>query len=87
MKKVKIKRITYYAPCTGETYYGATEYDARLTDDNILGAFHEVGKTQWMGETLWLLQNGVPTYRLNVECFYQCTKSWLDLLIDAVSRI
>lgn len=84
MKRTTVKRLTYYAPHTGEIMYGAEEYDARLTDDNILGAIHEVGKTAWMGETLWLLVDGAPTYRIDVERFYQYTKSWFDLLIDAV---
>lgn len=87
MKKTMIKRLTYYVPQTGETMYGAEEYDARLTDDNILCFIHEVGKTTWMGDTLWLLRDGVPTYRINVESFYQYTKSWFDLLLDAVRRI
>ena len=87
MKKVIIKRLTYYAPHTGEIMYGAEEYDAHLTDDNILGAIHETGKTAWMGETLWLLVDGAPTYRIDVEKFYQYTKSWFDLLLDAVRRI
>ena len=85
MKRVTIKRLVYVGP-QGETMYGAEEYDARLTNDNILGAIHEVGKTAWMGETLWLLVDGAPTYRIDVEKFYQYTKSWFDLLIDAVRR-
>ena len=87
MKRITIKRLIYYAPHTGETMYGAEEYDAHLTDDNILCFIHEVGKTAWMGDTLWLLRDGVPAYRINVECFYQYTKSWFDLLLDAVRRI
>lgn len=87
MKRTTVKRLTYYAPHTGETMYGAEEYDARLTDDNILGAIHEIGKTAWMGGTLWLLVDGAPAYRIDVEKFYQYTKSWFDLLIDAVRRI
>ena len=85
MKRVTIKRLVYVGP-QGETLFGAEEYDAHLTDDNILGAIHEVGKTAWMGETLWLLVDGAPTYRIDVEKFYQYTKSWFDLLIDAVRR-
>ena len=86
MKRTTIKRLTYYAPHTGETMYGAEEYDVHLSDDNILGAIHEVGKTAWIDETLWLLVENEPTYRINVERFYQYTKSWFDLLIDAVRR-
>lgn len=87
MRKTQIKRLAYYAPHTGEVIYGAEEYNAHLTDDNILGAIHEVGKTAWMGETLWLLVEGAPTYRITVERFFQYTKSWYDLLLDAVRRI
>ena len=87
MKKIKIKRLAYYAPHTNEIMYGATEYDSHLSDDNILFSIHEVGKTVWMGETLWLLQDGAPTYRIDVEPFYQYTKSWYDLLFDMIRRI
>ena len=86
MKKTIIKRLTYYAPHTGETMYGAEEYDAHLSDANILGAIHEVDKTTWIGEKLWLLVEDEPTYRIDVERFYQYTKSWFDLLIDTVRR-
>lgn len=85
MKRTEIKRLVYVGP-QGDILYGAEEYDVRLTDNNILGAIHEVGKTAWMGETLWLLVDGAPTYRIDVEKFYQYTKSWFDLLIDAVRR-
>ena len=87
MKKVIVKRLVYYIPATDETFYGGEEYDGHLTDENILGAIHEVGKTAWMGETLWLLVDDAPTYRIDVEKFYQYTKSWFDLLLDAVRRI
>jgi len=86
MKRITIKRLVYVGP-QGETLFGAEEYDANLSDDNILGLIHEVGKTAWMGETLWLLCDGAPTYRIDVERFYQYTKSWFDLLLDAVRRI
>jgi hypothetical protein len=87
MKKILIKRLVYTCGRTGEEFIGATEYNGKLSDDNILGAIHEVGKTQWIGESLWLMRNGVPFCRITVEAFPQYTKSWLDLLIDAVRRI
>ena len=86
MKKVIIKRLAYTMGY-GDVKYGSVEYDGSLSDENILGAVHEVGKTAWMGETLWLLVEGAPTYRIDVEKFYQYTKSWFDLLLDAVRRI
>ena len=87
MKKTLIKRLVYTSAYTGEEFIGATEYDGQLSNSNILGSIHEVGKTVWMGENLWLLIEGTPTYRINVEHFYQYTKSWFDYLIDAVRRI
>lgn len=53
MKRIKVKRLLYRSLLTGETYLGATEYDGNLTDDNILGAIHEVGKTEWR-PTNWI---------------------------------
>ena len=87
MKKTMIKRLVYTSGNTGEEFIGANEYDGHLTDANILDSIHEVGKTAWMGDILWLLRDDVPTYRISVECFYQYTKSWFDLLLDAVRRI
>ena len=86
MKRVTIKRLVYVGP-QGETHFGAEEFDAHLSDDNILGLIHAIGKTVWIGENLWLLCNGAPTYRISVERFYQYTKSWFDLLLDAIRRI
>lgn len=87
MKRITIKRLIYTCGDTGEEFIGANEYDGHLTDANILDSIHEVGKTAWVGDILWLLHDGVPTYRINVECFCQYTKSWFDLLLDAVRRI
>lgn len=87
MKKTIIKRIMYYSPASGETFYGATEYDGALSDDNILGSFHEVGKTAWVGDTLWVIRGNDLVYRLSVEEFVQYTKNKLDLFLDAVRRI
>ena len=87
MKKVIVKRIVYSSPASGETFYGATEYDGNLTDENILGAFHEVGKTAWVNGALWVIRDNDLVYRITVEEFPQYTKSWYDLLLDAIRRI
>ena len=87
MKKRKIKRIVYYAPASGDTFYGATEYDGDLDDYNILGAFHEVGKTAWVGDTLWVIRDNELVYRLSVEESAQYTKTWWDYFVDAIRRL
>ena len=87
MKKVIVKRIVYSSPASGETFYGATEYDGHLTDENILGAFHEVGKTACVNGALWVIRGDDLVYRITVEEFPQYTKSWYDLLLDAIRRI
>ena len=87
MKKILIKRLVYTCGRTGEELIGANEYDGHLTDANILSSIHEVGKTAWIGQALWLLRNGVPTYRITVFPFYQYQKRWYELLLDAVRRI
>ena len=87
MKKVIVKRLVYHSLASGEIFYGATEYDGNLTDENILGAFHEVGKTAWVNGALWLIRGEDLLYRITVEEFPQYTKSWYDLLLDAIRRI
>ena len=52
MKKILIKRLVYTCGRTGEELIGANEYDGHLTDANILGSIHEVGKTAWIGQAL-----------------------------------
>ena len=86
MKKTYIKHLIY-TNGNGETVIGATEYNADLSDANILGAVHEVGKTQWIGKSLWLMKQGVPVYKITVETFTQYQKNWVDSLIDALRRI
>ena len=86
MKCTIVKRLVY-SMGYGDVKYGAVEYDGSLSDDNILGSVHEVGKTQWIGSDLWLMSGGVPLYKITVEAFPQYTKSWFDLLLDAVRRI
>ena len=87
MKKIIVKRLMYTSGRTGEEHIGAIEYDGNLSDNNILCSVHEVGKTAWIGNALWLLRNGVPTYRITVLPFTQYQKSWYDLLLDAIRRI
>lgn len=86
MKKIKVKRLIY-DNCRGERAIGAVEYDGHLTDDNILGSIHEIGKTVWIGNSLWLLRFGVPTYQITVGTFYQLQKRWYELVLDALRRI
>ena len=86
MKKIQIKRLVSI-DCYGEEYIGGIEYDGALTDHNILGSIHEVGKTTWIGNTLWLLCDGVPAYRITVQPFTQYQKRWYELLLDVVRRI
>lgn len=87
MKKTIIKRLVYHSPASGEVFYGGEEYDGHLTDENILGAIHEVGKTAWYGDSLWTVRGNNLVYRITVEEFIQYTKSKLDLLLDAIRRI
>ena len=86
MKKVIVKRLAYTMGY-GDVKYGSVEYDGSLSDENILGAVHEVGKTQWIGSSLWLMRGNVPLYKITVETFPQYTKSWYDYLFDAIRRI
>jgi hypothetical protein len=87
MKKTVIKRLVYHSPASGEVFYGGEEYDGCLTDENILGAIHEVGKTVWYRDSLWTVRGNDLVYRITVEQFVQYTKSTLDLLLDAIRRI
>ena len=86
MKQIKIKRLIY-TDGQGNTLIGGHEYDGALDDFNILGAVHEIGKTTWIGNSLWALRAGVPAYRITVETFYQYQKRWYELVLDAVRRI
>ena len=86
MKKIVVKRLIF-TDGMGTECIGSVEFDGRLTDDNILSAFHEVGRTAWIGESLWTLHAGVPRYRVSVGIFYQYQKRWYELVLDAVRRI
>lgn len=86
MKKIIVKRLVY-SDGQGNTIIGAEEYNSALDDFNILGAVHELGKTKWIGNSLWALHAGIPAYRITVETFYQYQKRWYELVLDAVRRI
>ena len=87
MKKIIVKCLIYHSPITGENLIGAEEYDGQLTDENILGAIHETGKTIWLGPDLWTLQNGNLIYHIKVEKFIQYQKRWYETLWDQICRI
>lgn len=53
MKAIKVKRLVYSHLGTGEVLYGGEEYDGDLSDENILGSVHEIGKTEWL-TTNWV---------------------------------
>lgn len=53
MKKIKVKRLMYSKLGSSEVIYGNEEYDGNLTDDSILSAIHEAGKTEWL-PTNWV---------------------------------
>ena len=86
MKKVQVKRLVY-TNGRGISHIGALEYDGHLTDANILGSIHERGKTQWIGDSLWLVHAGIPMYHITVERFYYYQKRWFENIFDAVRRI
>lgn len=87
MKVIKIKRLVFTSKYGGDSYISTTEYDGKLSNDNILGAFHTIGKTEWIDNELWVLINDEPIYRITVETFYQYQKRWYENLLDAVRRI
>lgn len=86
MKKIQVKRLIYTDGASPDRI-GEHDYDGALSDYNILCSVHEVGKTQWIGPSLWLMKNGRPIYRITVGTFTQYQKSWYNLLFDAVRRI
>ena len=86
MRKIIVKRLVYTGG-NGITHIGGTEYDGNLTDDNILGAVHEIGKTLWIGNKLWLMRNGIPIYWITVEPFVQYQKTFIDTIMDMIRRI
>lgn len=87
MKRITVKRIVYHNPNSNEFFIDGNEYDGRLTNENILGAFHERGYTHWDGNQLWIIKDGKYIYRLTVEEFTQYQKQWYDHFLDWVRRI
>lgn len=93
MKKIVKKRIILYCPWTKEEIIGAEEYDSTLSDESILGAFHEVGKTQWCPthpdfDELWYLRAykevRLPYYKVLVEEFYTEVPTFWDRIVKAL---
>ena len=91
MRKIMKKRDVFYCPWTEETIIGAEEFDGSLSDNNILGAFHEVGKTVWCPthpdyNELWYLKEyqglRIPYYKIEVEEFYIFTPTFWDKIKD-----
>ena len=87
MKKIIVKRLVYHSPDNDTILIGAEEYDGKLTDNNILGAIHEIGKTVWIGANLWTIRDNIPIYRITVEPFTQYQKRWYELLWDQIRRV
>ena len=90
MKRIKIKRLAYRHLRTNEIAYGGEEYDANLTNHNILGAIFTLGKHEWCpdGYSLYQInQNNELVYRIYVEQFEYLEKSWYNLLADNIKRI
>lgn len=89
MRKTQIKRVCLVSP-TGERMYFAQDFFGSLSDNTILSVFYEIGKTVWIGNTLYKLQHEqgvIRHYRYEVYPVTQYTKSWCDWLLDAVRRI
>lgn len=86
MKKITVKRLIYHDE-NGAEHIGGVEYSSALSNMEILGAIHEVGKTQWIGRQLWVMRYGRPLYHITVETFTQYQKRWYELVLDAVRRI
>ena len=92
MKMVEKKRLIMYCPWTDEVIIGAQEFDASLSDENILGLLHEVGKTEWLPtypgtHELWHLgENHMPDYKIEVEIFYVEVPTWFDRIKDIFRR-
>ena len=89
MKKTIIKRVCLVSP-NGERADYTQDFIGTLSDEAILGVFHEVGKTVWIGDHLYKIMRNegvVRHYRYEVYVVTQYTKSWYDLLLDALRRI
>lgn len=86
MKKVVVKRIIY-TDTDGREYFDSREFDGHLSDYNILGCIHEVGRTKWHGGYLWTLRDGKRQYRIHVERFWHYEKVWYDHALDWILRV
>ena len=86
MKKVMVKRLVYTNNRNFDRM-GCHDYDSTLSDHNILCAIHEVGKTRWIGQNLWLLYRGRPLYQIKVVTVTQYQKRWYENVLDALRRI
>lgn len=93
MKKIMKKRVIFYCPWTEELIIGAEEFDGTLSDDNILGAFYETGKTMWCPthpdyDELWYLKEyqnlRVPYYKIEIEKFYIEVPTFWDKIKEAL---
>jgi len=74
MKRNRIKRVTVVAP-TGERMYYPDEYLSSLSDYAILCAIHEVGKTIWYNDALYLVKyapSGIVYWRYEVYTVSKC---------------
>lgn len=87
MRKVGVKRLVYRDWTGTIMAIGDRTYDIKLDEYNILNSVHEINKTAWIDDQLWLLDNGKPKYYILVEPFYQYEKRWYELLMDAIRRI
>lgn len=87
MKKIYVKRLMYHSPNSGRVLIGGITYDGKLSNNSILNSVHEVGKTAWIGNELWLIRGDSLIYRITVESFPQFQKSWYDIFLDRIRRI
>lgn len=80
MKKVLVKRLLYIN-AYGDQLIGAQEYSGWISNQYIYDSIHEIGKTEWIGENLWIMKNGYPIYRIEIGNFYIEKPSFIDRLI------
>ena len=89
MKKTQIKRVCLVTPA-GERQYLNDDFIGNLPDEAILDFLTVAGKTVWIGQNLYKLckVNGtIEHHRYEVYTVTQYTKSWYNLLLDAIRRI
>lgn len=93
MKQIIKKRIVMYCPWEDEVVIGAEEYDYSISDEDILNALHEPGKTVWLPtypdyNELWLMlpKNDIllPHYKIGVDEFYVQTPTFWDRIKDVL---